>query len=73
MSGLFLKLFAIITFIGGLLLMGFRSGRKKEQVEQLKAEHNELLKNNKINKKIDSMSFSDKSNFLLSKQRNKVD
>jgi hypothetical protein len=62
------KIFSVISGIGAIFFFGSNLVRKKEQLKQ---ENDELQKDIKITKKVNSLSFFDKSNFLLSKQRNK--
>lgn len=71
MKGLLLKLFSIIIGLGTIFFMGSSAGKKKEQNKQLKDQYDEILDDVKINKNVDNMGFADKSNFLLSKQKNK--
>jgi hypothetical protein len=71
MKSLIFKIFSVVAGIGAIFFFGSNSGRRKEQNKQLKQEHDELQKDIKITKKVNNLSFSDKSSFLLSKQRNK--
>ena len=71
MKSLIFKIFSVVVGIGAVFFFGSNSGRRKEQNKQLKQEHDELQKDIKITKKVNNLSFSDKSSFLLSKQRNK--
>ena len=70
MKSLIVKIISVLSTLGFVFLLGSKAGKKKERIKQLKNQHNELQKNVKINKKVDNLSFSDKSNLLLSKQRN---
>jgi len=65
------KLGAFLLSIVGVFLAGSLSGRKKEQIKTLKKDHSNLIEDVKLRKNINSMSFSDKSNFLLFKQKHK--
>jgi hypothetical protein len=71
MKSLIFKIVSVIGAIISLFILGSRSGKNKEQNKQLKQEHDELQKDIKVVKKVNNLSFSDKSSFLLSKQRNK--
>jgi len=71
MKSLIFKIFSVVAGIGTIFFFGSNSGRRKEQNKQLKQEHDELQKDITITKKVNNLSFSDKSSFLLSKQRNK--
>jgi len=65
---------SVFAFIGSALaLFGFAKskGKSEEKQKQLKVENENIEQNLNINKKVNAMSFDDKSDFLLSKQRNK--
>lgn len=60
------------AFIGSALaLFGFAKskGSNEEKQKQLKAENESTQQNLSINKEVSNMSFDDKSDFLLSKQK----
>ena len=71
MKSLIFKIFSVCAGITALFFMGSNSGRRKEQNKQLKQEHEYLQQDIKITKKVNRMSFIDKSKLLLSKQKNK--
>lgn len=66
-----LSIFAFIGSILAIFLGGKAKGESNEQQKQLKQENEDTNENIKINKKVNNMSFDDKSDFLLSRQRNK--
>lgn len=65
------KIFSVIASILGIFIFGKLKGKNDEKQKQLKVENENLQENIRINKKVSNMSFDDKSDFLLSKQRNK--
>jgi hypothetical protein len=71
MKSLIFKIFSVVTGIGAMFFFGSNSGRRKEQNKQLKQENDELQKDIEITREVNNLSFSDKSSFLLSKQKNK--
>jgi len=71
MLKIILSVFAFIGSVVAIFLGGKAKGESNEQQKQLKQENEDTNENIKINKKVNNMSFDDKSNFLLSKQRNK--
>lgn len=67
-------LVSIIAFIGSVAAIFFggkAKGASNEKQKQQKIENENTKQNLKINKEVGNMSFDDKSDFLLSKQRNK--
>jgi len=63
---------SVFAFIGSALaLFGFAKskGKSEEKQKQLKVENENIEQNLNINKKVSGMSFDDKSDFLLSKQK----
>lgn len=66
-----LSVFAFIGSVIAIFLGGKAKGASNEQQKQLKQENENTNQNLKINKETADMSFDDKSDFLLSKQRNK--
>jgi hypothetical protein len=72
MLKIIISIFAFIGSIGAIFLGGKLKGTINEQQKQIKQENENTNENIKINKKVNAMSFNDKSEFLLSKQRNKV-
>lgn len=67
-----IKVVSIIFSICGLGFIMKLLRSKEEQQKQLKLENENMQQNLKINKEVSNMSFDDKSDFLLSKQRNKT-
>ncbi len=65
------KIFSVIASILGIFIFGKLKGKNDEKQKQLKVENENLQENIRINKEVSNMSFDDKSDFLLSKQRNK--
>lgn len=65
------KIFSIIVSLIGLFFFAKSKGKNEQKTQQLKEENENTNQNLKINKDTTNMSFDDKSNFLLSKQRNK--
>ena len=68
---LIVKIFSIIGSIIGIFFFAKSKGKNEQKNEQLKQENENTNQNFKIVKDVSNMSFDDKSNFLLSKQRNK--
>lgn len=68
---LLIKIFSVIASILGIFIFGKLKGKNDEKQKQLKVENENLQENIRINKEVSNMSFDDKSDFLLSKQRNK--
>jgi len=66
-----LSVFAFAGSVVALFLGGKAKGKSNEQQKQMKQENQNTNENLKINKKVSNMSFDDKSDFLLSKQRKK--
>lgn len=66
-----LSVFAFIGSVLAIFLGGKSKGASNEKEKQQKIENENLKENIKINKEVGNMSFDDKSDFLLSKQRNK--
>jgi hypothetical protein len=71
MKGLVFKIISVIGTLAAIFIAGSRSGKSKEQNKQLKREQDDSIETIKINKGISNMDFTDKSNFLLSKQKRK--
>lgn len=65
------SVFAFIGSVIAIFLGGKAKGESNEKQKQQKIENENLKENLKINKQVGNMSFDDKSDFLLSKQRNK--
>lgn len=68
---LLIKIFSVIASILGIFIFGKLKGKNDEKQKQLKVENENLQENIRINKEVSNMSFDDKSDFLLFKQRNK--
>lgn len=61
---------SLITAIVGFFYIGKTKGKAQERNERLLQDFEEFTKDTNIKKEVDNMSFSDKSDFLLSKQKN---
>ncbi len=70
---LIIKIISIIFSLTGLTFLAKIFGENKEELKQQKIELENSNENAKINKQVGDMSFDDKSNFLLSKQKNRVE
>ena len=68
---LIIKIFSTIGSIIGIFFFAKSKGKNEQKNEQLKQENDNTNQNFKIVKDVSNMSFDDKSDFLLSKQRNK--
>ncbi len=64
------KIFLFLSSILGIFFAGAITGKKSKENEDLKNENEDLKNEIKIDQKISDMSFSNRSNFLLSKQKN---
>jgi hypothetical protein len=71
MIDLLIKTCSIFFTVFIIFFFGKIKGSYEEKKKQLKSENDELQENARINKKNDNMSFIDKSEFLLSKQKNR--
>lgn len=65
-----LSILAIISSAVAIFLSGKNRGSSNEKNNQQKIENAQFKENIKIITDVNSMSFDDKSEFLLSKQRN---
>lgn len=68
---LLIKIFSVIASLVGLFFFAKSKGKNEQKNQQLKEENENTQQNLKINKEVSNMSFDDKSDFLLFKQRNK--
>lgn len=73
MWSLIIKIVSLIFSLTGLTFLAKLFGENKAKQQQQKIEIEDSNENAKINKQVGSMSFDDKSEFLLSKQKRKRD
>jgi hypothetical protein len=66
-----IKIISIIFSLTGIAFIAKIFGEKNAESKQKNFEMENANENIKINKASNSMSFDDKSNFLLSKQKNR--
>lgn len=68
------KIIGFILFFIGIFFYGFLRGKKNQKNENIIKNYDNLWKNNQIRKEvdkdIDNMSFSDKSDFLFREKGN---